>query len=725
MGSKLHRALRCLCSNTGWNYAVFWKLNHRARMMLTWEDAYYDGEDYPRKMCPSNFVGNLQDRHCSHDPLQIALAKMSYHVYFLGEGIVGQVAVTGKHLWVSSDQHVAHPSSPYEHCDGWQTQFSAGIKTIAVVAVVPHGVVQLGSLDKVQIVEDLTTVNHVRNVFFELQGSLADHTPYAISSSMGSSCQSDITTTTLSSGIHHDCLQQLDTSFDKDGIKSWCSGYSSNEKDGYYPCNLLMPGVYQNKMVEMVNKHEGPENSVPEFDVGEGLRIPISGDACVEQLNLENLRATGDINHDLQSSGFGDLAQSSEKRVTLHTNNFSGKNSLCNVVPSAEDSVKEMAYLPSETLDSKACSDERGMSWFDNIQYADMPKDCTNRMDMPFRFCGGYELYEALGPAFQEQHCHFEWDAEKIEFGMSIEMSEVTGNSSLVSANSGTEHLLDAVVANIQKIESSKNEKPCVKSELLLNPENMSEPCMSDMGSISSAGYSFSRDALNSFNSSVASGVHYSKGISSTSCSRGSDTLERPQESTKIQKKRARPGESCRPRPRDRQLIQDRIKELRELVPNGSKCSIDSLLERTIKHMIFMQSITKHAEKLNKCTGSKLMENEPRIGRSSSHEQGSSWAVEVGSNLKVCPIIVENLNMSGQMLIEMLCDECCHFLEIGEAICSMGLIVLKGVTETYGEKTWMRFVVEGQNNRNLHRMDILWSLMQLLQPKTEISDGKL
>lgn len=36
-------------------------------------------------------------------------------------------------------------------------------------------------------------------------------------------------------------------------------------------------------------------------------------------------------------------------------------------------------------------------------------------------------------------------------------------------------------------------------------------------------------------------------------------------------KKRCRPGENPRPRPKDRQLIQDRIKELRELVPNGAK----------------------------------------------------------------------------------------------------------------------------------------------------------
>lgn len=40
-----------------------------------------------------------------------------------------------------------------------------------------------------------------------------------------------------------------------------------------------------------------------------------------------------------------------------------------------------------------------------------------------------------------------------------------------------------------------------------------------------------------------------------------------------VAKRRARPGENPKPRPRDRQLIQDRIKELRELVPNGVKVS--------------------------------------------------------------------------------------------------------------------------------------------------------
>lgn len=42
-------------------------------------------------------------------------------------------------------------------------------------------------------------------------------------------------------------------------------------------------------------------------------------------------------------------------------------------------------------------------------------------------------------------------------------------------------------------------------------------------------------------------------------------------ETGKTNRKRLKPGENPRPRPKDRQMIQDRVKELREIVPNGAK----------------------------------------------------------------------------------------------------------------------------------------------------------
>ncbi|KAK1384965.1 Transcription factor like [Heracleum sosnowskyi] len=135
--------------------------------------------------------------------------------------------------------------------------------------------------------------------------------------------------------------------------------------------------------------------------------------------------------------------------------------------------------------------------------------------------------------------------------------------------------------------------------------------------------------------------------------------------------------------------------------------------------MLFMQFTTKYTDKLQKCAESKLIDKETGGHVSSSNEQGSRWAVEVESQLRVFPIMIKNINLSGQMLIEMLYENCTRVLEIAEAIKILGMTILKGSTEACGGKIWICFVVEGQNNRNVHRMDILWSLVQILQPKID------
>ncbi|KAH7686874.1 Transcription factor MYC/MYB N-terminal protein [Dioscorea alata] len=191
---------------------------------------------------------------------------------------------------------------------------------------------------------------------------------------------------------------------------------------------------------------------------------------------------------------------------------------------------------------------------------------------------------------------------------------------------------------------------------------------------------------------------------------------KKSEEATKVAKRRARPGESTRPRPKDRQLIQDRVKELREIVPNGAKCSIDALLDRTIKYMLFMQSVMKYAGKLKQVDEPKMIGDESGVilkDNSGGGGSGATWAFEVAGQTMVCPIIVEDLNPPGQMVIEMLCEERGLFLEIADIIRGFGLTILKGVMETRDHKIWARFLVEA--NKDLTRMDIFLSLVQLLQ----------
>ncbi|KAL3647769.1 hypothetical protein CASFOL_008737 [Castilleja foliolosa] len=622
MGSRLQQVLRNLCLNTGWNYAVFWKLTHRTRTMFTWEDAYYDGNHYAEKRLLKATTGSLIEGPYSHNPLRLAVANMSYEVYSLGEGVVGQVAISGKHSWIFSDEHIVGSSS-YEHYVGWQTQFSAGIKTIAVVAVIPYGVVQLGSLHK--IAEDLKLVNHIRNVFLELQESLAAYIPSSIKSNTENSCLSE-TSTKISDPAVNDSISKLKGSLHEDDANMWAQLFSP-----------LGESINQSHISSLGNK----------------ISLPSSSNNIIStSQQLQQEKCSGETND------FRDLGKTLETTIT----------------PSIKNAGTDSSQLVTDVS--------------------------------PFSFYAGYELYEALGPSFQRQNNNPVLEAGKINPDMAVDISEGIGSCSLLMDNNNNSdtHLLEAVVAKIGNRKGDHTE-----SESLLTADKT--PCNS-VGTICS----FDQDTSSSLNS-VTCGVESLRGFLSPSSSRGSEHLERTRGPVKMNKKRARPGESSRPRPRDRQLIQDRIKELRGLVPNGPKCSIDSLLERTIKNMMFLQSVTKHAEKLHKCSASKLLDKDTGIQRFSSREQGSSWAVEVGNNQKICPIIVENINMNGQMLVEMLSKECGQFLEIAETIRSLGLNILKGISETHGNQTWMCFVVEVQNKRSVHRMDVLWSLMHLLQPK--------
>ncbi|KAJ6708915.1 TRANSCRIPTION FACTOR BHLH155-LIKE ISOFORM X1-RELATED [Salix koriyanagi] len=242
----------------------------------------------------------------------------------------------------------------------------------------------------------------------------------------------------------------------------------------------------------------------------------------------------------------------------------------------------------------------------------------------------------------------FDYQAGKSEAVNGFEMPEGM-SSNQMTFEFGSENLLEAVVGNACHSGSDvKSEKSGCKSvQSLLTVEKLPEPSIQNKRIFNSAGCSINQssvveeDAQNFSNSTEVHGGKSPKGFLSTCPSICNEQLDKHTEPAKNSRKRAKPGEKFRPRPRDRQLIQDRIKELRELVPSGSKCSIDSLLEQTIKHMLFLDSITKHADKLNKCAEPKMHQKETDA---SDYEQGSSWAVEVGSHLKVSSIIVENLN---------------------------------------------------------------------------------
>ncbi|KAL2527763.1 BHLH domain-containing protein [Abeliophyllum distichum] len=185
----------------------------------------------------------------------------------------------------------------------------------------------------------------------------------------------------------------------------------------------------------------------------------------------------------------------------------------------------------------------------------------------------------------------------------------------------------------------------------------------------------------------------------------------RNEQLVQTEKKKAKPG--SRPRPKDRQQIQDRLSELRGLIPNGDKMSIDRLLERTIRHLNFMQSLTRHSQSVK--LADKPKNSSTQNDNSSSCSGGVTWACEVGDQTMVCPLVVEDLSNPGQMLIEILFEEHGSFLEIADIIRGYGLTILKGVMKIRETKIWAHFIVEAEGNRYVTRHEIFPSLIQLLQ----------
>ncbi|XP_057872921.2 uncharacterized protein LOC131079056 isoform X1 [Cryptomeria japonica] len=192
--------------------------------------------------------------------------------------------------------------------------------------------------------------------------------------------------------------------------------------------------------------------------------------------------------------------------------------------------------------------------------------------------------------------------------------------------------------------------------------------------------------------------------------------LQKFEEPVTENRKEDRPGDSARLRPKDRQQIQDCVRELREIIPGGTKCSIDSLLERTIKHLTFLQCVTEHVDRLKISEKSKMFHKEGSFLARDELKGGPSWALELDGQMIRCPVIVENLDQPQQMLVEMLCEEQGLFLEIADTLRGLGLIILNSFMESRHLKMWAHFVVETNRNAQLHRMEVLWSLMHLLQP---------
>lgn len=208
------------------------------------------------------------------------------------------------------------------------------------------------------------------------------------------------------------------------------------------------------------------------------------------------------------------------------------------------------------------------------------PKDC--------------ELHKALGPAFQRHTSDCLGDSY-------LSVDNICNSSSLIRKRdltdgieptssvkgSDAEYLLEAVVASVRRgtygpsdVYSGVNSSltSLGKFVTLSPPQSQSEDSASagvdsiPQGKLISTSLSGNKNEFtptSSFKNAMGTFIDKEQ------FGKEHNSLQ-PRKGMKLSnanKRRTKPGDNQKPRPRDRQLIQDRIKELRELVPNGVKVS--------------------------------------------------------------------------------------------------------------------------------------------------------
>ncbi|XP_019199318.1 PREDICTED: transcription factor LHW [Ipomoea nil] len=805
MGYLLKEALKTLCGVNRWSYAIFWKIGCHNPKLLIWEECYYEpvlysgihgipGSQNPELAFQNWSACNSQLLHTG-ERVQLLVNKMMIENQFnvVGEGLVGRAAVTGNHQWILSEGY-CRETHPIEVLKELSQQFSAGMQTVAVIPVLPHGVVQLGSYKL--ITENVGVVNDVKTLICQL-GCV----PGVLLSDENAMKEPVQNTTFQSSSISQSVVEYHDNHrqgnvvvplmksnisprnrLRKEEIKAEVIPSNPNmwrnqQSSTYIPWppsnqqSSIMSAACHTKTNSLPNGYKisqpkprtdaglipncleisglqsvGAEThleSIPDIDSfldanrspRKNLSFPHSGASGLQSSEFFEASSSGNVNHlptnysaDNMGTVENDLFQALGIVLTQNNEN----QSLSEHVPDFSYDAKHEYGLQSSMLDSN-CEDP-----------------CVQ---------SGDDLFDILGADFKNKLLNGSWN----NFANAKDMTGHNPSTSLISqdasstvnqgkSDSGTlavtsfDHLLDFAASTPSAKQSVDDNVSCrttltnmssssgpnascsygrvgastqMPGELFGCPKSRANTrvltsCSFDSTKETPATYPQTSSMYGSQVSSwIEQGGHDMKKTTSVSTA----SSKKPDETSKPSRKRLKPGENPRPRPKDRQMIQDRVKELREIVPNGAKCSIDALLERTIKHMLFLQSVTKHADKLKQTGESKIIGKEGGLRLKDNFEGGATWAYEVGSESMVCPIIVEDLNQPRQMLVEMLCEQRGFFLEIADIIRGLGLTILKGVMETKNEKIWARFTVEA--NRDITRMEIFISLVHLLEQTTK------
>ncbi|XP_059276410.1 transcription factor bHLH157 [Lycium ferocissimum] len=660
--------LKSLCRSYGWSYGVFWGFDQRNSLLLTLQDAYYEEQ-----------MGSVID-------------DMLLQVHILGGGIIGQAAFTKKHKWMFSDanneKHIPFGSSNNSNLflddNEFEQQFSTGIKTIAVISVEPLGVLQFGSTNKLP--ERTCFVDQARKLFQGMgespTASICENLHFVNSNVLPTANNDKFMT---ESSFLEDLIQSVTCNADNQIMTSdvsqfnYCSTqFDTQLQQATFPsADFFTDGHGFQDSCLTSNWEDLPSDmSIQDFD----LVLPTGpnhfeyGAGATQSFHESTIFGS--------LGGFGVFAnenKTTEQYCTMSVNQdttgpLNGykiqypanqrSDGAVSTVNDASVSIQSSITNAFNTVESGDCSN---MSPFEKIT------DFSNASELRSRPAN--RLFSKLG---LDQFLDGGAFSSSCSFAGSVSDDQLSGTNKRrkIGSSSGCNYL----------------PKPLAFSSFDKHTKLVQPECGLDRISNLEA------------TSEVITKLDASTLIGDRCSIKGNEKSSKP-----TKKKKAKPG--TRPIPKDRQLIYERLSELRGLIPNGEKMSIDRLLHRTVKHLLFLQGLTKHAERLKKTED--LKDSKIRLN-CKSNGNGVTWACEIGDQTMVCPLIVEDLSTPGQMLIEILCNEQGFFLEMVDIIRGFGLNILKGVMESRETKMWAHFVVEAEGNRLVTRHEIFSSLVHLL-----------
>ncbi|TVU27980.1 hypothetical protein EJB05_19486 [Eragrostis curvula] len=722
--------LGALCCAGGWSYAAIWRSDRRDPRLLT-----------------------IGECHCEDEARKV-FERMVNQVHVVGEGVIGSALISGEYQWISDDTHFSlSQTSDADNLGLFQT--------IAVVPIAELGVAQFGSMQKV--CESFEFLDQVKGAFL-LTESISWHpsTEDIQKNVFPSDPQVNLDSlNTIDGHGHHVCIKV------------------EPENPGFRE-NIIIGDSLKNLAFASSNNSLSLSNGFTSFESFSGLNPHIMA-MPVNSKSISAVKAfhsVSDFQHNNTSENSLQIKSSRKTGSSLASvaTTYSSLNSLPRIEHGLSCGPSKLLYCPESEKSSSfrnsyssffSTGGELKPTLFDNaistrqsavvqeVGTIGSTSHACELQDLPNEIWGETGAV-ATKQVIKSNHdndmlestifypvVHDWWDDTALLAGNVSHFGATTTNS---ATEQGTSDALSGEGRGLfsesifeELLGFGGNVGPVVTSTPLAgsvsgcqlpryNHEDSFSGCKAQIPSLTIPSSSCTSENVQT----GAKTIPMSLGSLSMddSCSLNTanskvSQLKKP-EGVKAVKKRARPGESTRPRPKDRQQIQERVKELREIVPNSAKCSIDALLERTIKHMLFLQSVTKYAEKIKQADEPKMisqdsgavlndkssgvvLKDDPSVGNNG----GATWAYEVAGQTMVCPIIVEDLTPPGQMLVEMLCEERGFFLEIADTIRGFGLTILKGLMELRDGKIMARFLVEA--NKNVTRMDIFLSLVQLLQ----------